>query len=191
MGYALAEAAAKRKYQVHLVSGPTNLKPPAGVKFYSVTTALQMRRVCRELFSKVDGLIMTAAVCDFMPETVKRHKIPSSKGTVLKLKKTPDILAGLAKKKGGRTVIGFCLETRDLINRAIQKVESKRLNGIVANYYDSKKNIPFGLRKMAVSLVGADGKVLKEPKQSKDRLAGRILDWMEFVRKREIKTFFK
>jgi phosphopantothenoylcysteine synthetase/decarboxylase len=111
MGYALAKVAFSKGYQVSLVSGPTDLRPPKGVKFYPVVSALQMKRTCEELFPSHDGLIMTAAVCDFMPAAAVRHKIPSAKGLTLKLKRTPDILAALAKQKGRRVVIGFCLET--------------------------------------------------------------------------------
>ncbi len=183
MGYALAKVAVSKGYRVSLVSGPTDLQPPKGVKFYAVTSALQMKKVCSELFLKHDGLIMTAAVCDFMPATSGRHKIPSSEGMVLKLRRTPDILAGLAKRKGRRIVIGFCLETQDLIRRASAKLVRKKLDGIVANFYDPKGQIPFGKRRVEVHLIDAAGKVRKISDRSKAQISGVLLGWIESLRK--------
>ena len=111
MGYTLAGVAAAKGYQVSLVSGPTHLKVPRGVQYYPVISSHEMKRVCSKLFPSHDGLIMTAAVCDYMPSTTDRHKRSSIGGLTLKLKRTPDILADLSKRKGDRIVIGFCLET--------------------------------------------------------------------------------
>ena len=179
MGYALAKVAISKGYQVSLVSGPTDLPPPKGVKFYAVISALQMKKVCAELFPRHDGLIMTAAVCDFMPAAIGRHKIPSSKGLTLKLKRTPDILASLAKRKGRRVVIGFCLETQDLIRRAQKKLIKKKLDGIVANFYNSNGSIPFGRRRVQVHLIDASGKVRRLTDRSKAQVAVTLLGWME------------
>ena len=178
MGYTLARAAVSKGYQVSLVSGPTDLQPPKGVTFYPVVSAREMQKICTELFPKHDGLIMTAAVCDFMPVDMKGHKIPSGKGLVLKLKRTPDILSSLAKRKGRRVVLGFCLETRDLIRRAKEKLIRKRLDGIVANFYGSGR-VPFGKRRIEVHLVGSDGLVRKLADRSKSQVAGALLKWME------------
>jgi len=179
MGYALARAAVSRGYQVSLVSGPTNLQPPKDVKFYPVVSSIQMKKVCESIFSKHDALIMTAAVCDFMPVAAGRHKIPSTKGLTLKLKRTPDVLASLAKQKGRRVVIGFCLETQDLIRRAAGKLARKNLDGIVANFYDPLGHIPFGKRRVEVHLIDASGKVWSFVKRSKRQIAGTLLKWME------------
>jgi phosphopantothenoylcysteine decarboxylase / phosphopantothenate---cysteine ligase len=183
MGYALAKVAASRGYQVSLVSGPTDLQPPKHLKFYAVTSAMQMQKVCTKLFPEHDGLIMSAAVCDFMPAVVHRHKIPSTKGMTLKLKRTPDILASLAKRKGRRVVIGFCLETRDLMRRATEKLIKKKLDGIVANFYDPRGPIPFGKRRVKVHLIDAAGKVLRLASRSKRQVAGSLLKWMERLRR--------
>jgi len=182
MGYALAKVAVSKGYQVSLVSGPTDLLPPKGVKFYAVVSAMQMKKVCAELFPKHDCLIMTAAVCDFMPVAAGRNKIPSAKGLTLRLKRTPDILASLAKQKGCRTVIGFCLETRDLIRRATRKLTKKKLDGIVANFYGPGHN-PFGKRRVKVHLIDAAGKVRKLAGRSKVQIAKALLKWMESLGK--------
>lgn len=179
MGYALAKVAVSKGYQVSLVSGPTDLRPPKGVKFYPVISALQMKKICAELFPRHDGLIMTAAVCDFMPAVADRHKIPSVKGLTLQLKRTPDILAALAKRKGRRVVIGFCLETQDLMRRAAEKLIRKKLDGIVANFYDPNGHSPFGKRSVGVHLIDASGKVRKITNRSKEKISKTLLGWME------------
>jgi phosphopantothenoylcysteine decarboxylase / phosphopantothenate---cysteine ligase len=182
MGYALAKAAVSKGYQVSLVSGPTQLRPPQGVKFYGVTSAVEMKKVCMELFPKHDGLIMTAAVCDFMPASKGLHKIPSAQGLTLRLKRTPDILATLAKRKGKRVVIGFCLETRDLIRRAKEKLVRKGLDGIVANFYGSGR-VPFGKKRVEVHLIDASGTVRKLLDRSKAQVSRELLGWMEVLRR--------
>jgi len=182
MGYVLAKAAVLKGYQVSLVSGPTDLLPPRGVKFYPVISALEMKKTCMELFPRHDGLIMTAAVCDFMPVGMQGHKIPSGDGLTLKLKRTPDILASLAKRKGRRVVIGFCLETRDLICRATEKLIRKRLDGIVANFYGSGC-VPFGKRRVEVHLIGSGGSVQTLTDRSKEQIARALLKWMESLRR--------
>ena len=178
MGYALAKVAVSKGHQVSLVSGPTDLLPPKGVKFYPIVSAMQMKKVCTELFPRHDGLIMTAAVCDFMPAGRGRHKIPSARGLTLELKRTPDILASLAKRKGRRIVIGFCLETQNLIRRAKEKLARKKLDGIVANFYGSGR-IPFGKRRVEVHLIDTAGKVRKMADRSKAQIAKALLGWME------------
>lgn len=182
MGYALAKVAVSKGYQVSLVSGPTDLPPPKGVKFYAVVSAMQMKKVCEELFPKHDCLIMTAAVCDFMPVAADRNKIPSAKGLTLQLKRTPDVLASLAEQKGRRVVIGFCLETRDLMRRAIEKLTKKKLDGIAANFYGPGHN-PFGKRRVKVHLIDAAGKVRKLAGRSKTQIAKTLLEWMESLGK--------
>ncbi len=178
MGYSLADAAIKKGFEVYLVSGQVSLKPPKNVKFYSVTSAQEMLETCAELFPKCDGLIMTAAVCDFTPVKNAVHKIPSGDGLVLKLKRTTDILAALAKKKQNRFVVGFCLETKDLVRSAKKKIERKNLDGIVANFYKPQKQIPFGKNNVTVSLIDKSGKIKVLNKSAKAKIAHGILSWI-------------
>jgi phosphopantothenoylcysteine decarboxylase/phosphopantothenate--cysteine ligase len=142
-----------------------------------------MKKVCTELFPEHDALIMTAAVCDFMPVRTNRHKIPSAKGMTLRLKRTPDILLSLAKRKGPRIVIGFCLETRDLIRRATDKLVRKRADGIVANFFDPKRQVPFGKRRIEVHLIGPGGDIRKLANRSKIQVAQAVLRWIKNLRR--------
>lgn len=179
MGYAIARVAARRKYQVTLVSGPTYLKPPPRVHFVPVVTAQELKKVCTQLFPQQNCLIMAAAVGDFTPRVSAKHKIPSAAGYVLRLKRTPDVLAFLARRKGRRVVIGFCLETKDLVLRAKEKLRRKDLDGIVANFYDPEGQNPFGDRRTKVVLIDSDLRVRPCPEMTKGQIAARVLDWIE------------
>ena len=122
-----------------------------------------------------------------MPSVAGRHKIPSANGLLLKLKRTPDILASLAKRKGRRVVIGFCRETRGLIRRAREKLIRKKLDGIVANFCGSG-HIPFGRRRVEVHMIDATGKVRKIVDRSKAQVAKTLLGWMESLGKDPFKN---
>ncbi len=142
MGYALARAALKAGHDVTLVTAPTALKPPAGVKIISVESAAQMFKAVKGQFPKCDCLIMAAAVSDYTPAKPSKTKLKKQAAKLtLELKPTVDILkwAGRHKTKsrvtghGSRIVVGFALEDRDLQVNAERKLREKRLDMIVAN----------------------------------------------------------
>lgn len=178
MGYALAREARRRRYRVTLVSGPTSLGPPQGVRTIAVTSAREMQQACRREFPRHDALIMTAAVCDFTASRPHRHKIHRVRQKRLALTQTPDIVAGLARRKGGRIVIGFCLETRDWIANARRKMRRKGLDGIVANVY-RPHHVPFGDRPMKVAFLDRRGRTQKLRRLTKPEIARRLLHWLE------------
>lgn len=178
MGYAIARAAKNRQYQVTLISGPTALKPPKGIRFISIGNAWEMRKACRRVFPKQEALIMTAAVCDFTAPSTSLHKIRRVKTKKFILKQTPDIVAGLARSKGKRVIIGFCLETENWLENAKKKIRGKKLDGIVANYY-SKTHVPFGDRKITTAFVDKKGNARILKNQSKTVIAGKLLGWLE------------
>lgn len=178
MGYTLAQVAKSKGYQVTLISGPTRLNPPKNVKFIPILSALELQRSCRQQFPKHDILIMTAAVCDFTARRFQKHKIHRLKTRELHLKRTPDIVAGLAKKKGRRRVIGFCLETDQWLEQAKRKRKNKHLDGIVANYYAPSYS-PFGDRVVSVCLVDYHDNMIMIKKKSKKHVANAIIEWVE------------
>ena len=184
MGYALAKAALSRGARVTLISGPTALLPPKGVKFIPVTSARDLEKACRRYFPKHDLLMMSAAVCDYEPHFRVRHKIPRSGKKQLILKSTPDIVAGLSRGKGKRCVIGFCLETRDWLRRAREKCRRKNLDGIVANYLDSR-HVPFGDRTIKTAVIDRQGRTRILPCLKKSQLARRLLLWAEWLAKKD------
>lgn len=184
MGYALAREALARGYIVTLISGPTALKPPRGVKFISIVSANDMKKACHKMFPKHDILIMSAAISDFTPKIVKENKIHRLRTAELHLKRTPDIIASLAKKKKDRTVIGFCLETENWVSNAKRKLKQKNLDGIVATFYDPKKCVPFGKNKMKGMLLDKYLKSKFYSNESKKELSQKILTWIEGFNKR-------
>jgi phosphopantothenoylcysteine decarboxylase / phosphopantothenate---cysteine ligase len=135
MGYALAQAAQDIGARVVLVSGPTSLKPPAGVEFVSVETTAQMFEAVSARFDDTDYLIMAAAPSDFAPDHAAEEKIKKQAAALgLTLVPTIDILKTVsARKRKGQVLVGFALETEDAIANARKKLEAKNLDLIVLN----------------------------------------------------------
>ncbi len=180
VGYEIAKEAAFRRHRVTLISGPTVLTPPGGINFIRINTALEMRERLRALFNGADCLIMTAAVSDFRPERISNSKISKTGKKILtiRLVRNPDILSELSLKKGGRVVAGFCLETRDILERAIKKLKEKRLDLIVANRL-SRGNNPFGPGKADFLIVDKEKRTKRLKGISKKNLSKLLLDRIE------------
>lgn len=171
MGYALAEAALSVSPHVVLVSGPTTLTPPAGVKFVPVTTAEEMADAVFARFEQCDVVIMAAAVCDFRSKHVAKNKIKKTAFVrTLELEPTVDILAELGERKRSQFLVGFSAETTDVERYAREKLLRKRLDLIVANdarAFESTTN--------AVTLIGADGQGGRLPEMPKRDVATAII----------------
>lgn len=134
-GYAIAAALAQLGAEVTLVSGPTNLAAPPGVKLKRVETALQMLAAC-ETALPADVAVMVAAVADWRPTQCADEKIKKDQaGASLALQENPDILATLSKlgKKRPKLVIGFAAETEKVEDHARAKIAKKGCDWIVAN----------------------------------------------------------
>ena len=135
MGYCLAQAAIDLGAEVTLISGPTNLEIPKGLKsFISVESALEMYEKVDEYFGDIDIFIACAAVADYRPKEYKKEKIKKSDSDlILELVRNPDILFEMGKKKDKQLLIGFAAETNDIKENALKKLEKKNLDFIVAN----------------------------------------------------------
>lgn len=135
MGYSLAQAAADLGAEVTLISGPTNLKIPNGLKnFISVESALEMYEKVDEYFKDTDIFIACAAVADYRPKEYKKEKIKKSDSDfIIELVRNPDILLEMSKKKEKQLLVGFAAETNDIKENALKKLEKKNLDIIVAN----------------------------------------------------------
>ena len=135
MGYCLAQAAIDLGAEVTLISGPTNLEIPKGLKsFVSVESALEMYEKVNEYFRYTDIFIACAAVADYRPKEYKKEKIKKSDSDlILELVRNPDILFEMGKKKDNQLLIGFAAETNDIKENALKKLEKKNLDFIVAN----------------------------------------------------------
>jgi len=178
MGYALARAARRRDASVTIVSGPTTLTPPYGVKFCGIKTAEEMREAVFENRADCDVIIKAAAVSDYRPRRSFQHKIKKGEDDIsLELIKTPDILAqlGKAKKKAPCILVGFAAETENLLENAREKLKEKNLDMIVANDV-SRDDAGFGTDTNAVKIIYADGRVEDSPLMKKDEVADLVLD---------------
>jgi phosphopantothenoylcysteine decarboxylase/phosphopantothenate--cysteine ligase len=176
MGFALARAARRRGAQVTLVSGPTHLDPPAGVKLLRINTALEMEKEVLKAFPSSTIVIKAAAVTDYRPETFVPQKIKKKQSALhLALVQNPDILYQLGQKKKGQFLVGFAAETEDLLKNAQQKLKEKRLDLIVANPI-GQTGAGFGSDTNQVLLLFSDGKTKSLPILTKDEVAHFIFD---------------
>jgi len=176
MGYAVAEAAARRGARVTLVSGPVTLEPPAGVEHIAVRTAEEMRHAIVERLPVSTIAIFAAAVADYRPAETQTEKIKRNKHPLtIRLEPTPDILAEAANTKGVRLIVGFAAETDHVAENARKKLASKNADLIVANDVTAE-GAGFDHDTNIVSLFSRDGRDLALPKLSKSEIAQRILD---------------
>lgn len=155
-GYAVAQALAAQGADVTLVSGPTALPAPPGVRRIDVETAQDMMEACRAALP-VDVAVCVAAVADWRPEAVSEAKVKKAGGgAVVRLVENPDILEGLARPgpERPRLVVGFAAETNDLEKNARDKLRRKNCDLIVAN--DVSSGV-FGEDGTSVVLVARDG----------------------------------
>ncbi len=183
MGYALAAAARARGAQVVLVSGPTSLEAPPGVRVIPVITASDMRTAVIEEARDAHVVIMAAAVSDFRPAVPGRQKIKKADASLmLQLEQTEDILLSLGQDKGGRILVGFAAETEDLLGNARAKLKQKNLDLIVANDV-SAAGAGFETDTNAVTLIDRNGTEREISLRSKVDIAELILDRIE-----ELKT---
>ena len=177
MGYAIAEAARDLGANVTLISGPSALTPLAGVNFFKVESARDMRRLVLENFPESQIVIKAAAVADYRVKNVADHKIKKNdEELALVLEKNPDILKELGQKKQkGQVLVGFAAETQNLIQYAQSKLEKKNLDMIVANDV-CKPQAGFNVDTNLIKLLKRDGSIEELPLMSKKDLAYIILN---------------
>ena len=157
MGFALAEAAVDAGWTVDLVSGPVSLQEPEGAILYPVVTAEEMYHQVDALFDACDVLIMTAAVSDFRPKQQLTQKAKKEAADLtVEFERTIDILKTVTERKAAQTVVGFAAETEKVEAYAREKLESKRLDWIVANEV-GQAGAGFASDTNEVLLIGADG----------------------------------
>lgn len=176
MGIAVARVAARRGAAVTLVRGPTSEPSPAGVTVVDVVSASEMAQAVRDAAEEADVVVMAAAVADYTPVEVATEKVKKSPGaSTVELRRTEDILAGLGADKAGRLLVGFAMETGDLVARAGDKLRRKNLDLIVAN--DLRvAGAGFAVDTNVVTLVHRDGRTEQLPRMSKDAVADALLD---------------
>jgi phosphopantothenoylcysteine decarboxylase / phosphopantothenate---cysteine ligase len=176
MGYAVAEAAARRGARVVLISGPVSLEAPGGVERVNVRSTEEMHRAVLDNLDRATVVVMAAAVADFRPTMPHSGKL--KRGTErlnIELEPTADILAEISRRRGERLMIGFAAETENVSEHARSKLKNKAADLIVANDvtapgagFDHDTNI--------VTIFRSDGREQALPKLTKAQVAHRILD---------------
>jgi phosphopantothenoylcysteine decarboxylase/phosphopantothenate--cysteine ligase len=176
MGYAVAEAAARRGAKVILISGPTQLDAPAGVELVNVQSAEGMFTAARQHASEYTIAIFAAAVADYRPAESHPRKIKRNKEEMsIRLEPTVDILAEFAREKGQRLIVGFAAETEHVAENARKKLLAKNTDLMVANDVTAE-GAGFDHDTNIVTLFSRDGRDLALPKLTKQEVAQRILD---------------
>ena len=179
MGYALAEAAVEAGAQVTLVSGPVNIEPPARCNLVSVKTAEEMHEAVMHHIKKKDIYIGTAAVADYSPTKVEGSKIKKDRSNlplVLEMKENKDILKEVSELEDKPYMVGFAAETDDLLENARKKLETKKLDLIIANDV-SDKSIGFDSNENEVTLITSSEELLLD-RDSKKKIAKKILEFI-------------
>lgn len=177
MGYALAEAAARRGAEVTLVSGPVALECPTGVRreFVESTQDLYcaMERLCREQ----DVIIQAAAPADYRPAHIAGQKIKKADGEALELKlvENPDVAAMVgSKKRPGQVLVAFAAETQNLSENAAKKLDKKNVDFIVGNDV-TRPGAGFDVDTNIITIFDRSG-ATELPMMKKTEVADKILD---------------
>ncbi|RRF95958.1 MAG: bifunctional phosphopantothenoylcysteine decarboxylase/phosphopantothenate--cysteine ligase CoaBC [Lachnospiraceae bacterium] len=179
MGYAVARNAARRGADVTLVSGPVSLKEPVGVNTVHVTSAQEMFDEITAVSDEQDIIVMTAAVADMKPVNKAAEKIHKvTMPDAIKLTTNPDILSFLgANRREGQKIIGFSMETENLVENSRLKLRKKHCDMIVANCL-KVAGAGFGTETNVVTLISAD-RMQELPIMSKDEVAEKIFDFIQ------------
>jgi phosphopantothenoylcysteine decarboxylase/phosphopantothenate--cysteine ligase len=181
MGYALAREAHDRGAEVILIAGPTALEPPAVAEVVRVRSTREMRDAVIARADRADAVIMAAAVADYTPEAgVAAHKLEKGGPLSVSLVRTPDILTELGERRGNRprpVLIGFAAQTGDVVAPARRKLQSKRVDLVVANDV-AAPGAGFEVETNQVTLVSA-ADVVTLPMMAKTDVASAVLDRLE------------
>jgi phosphopantothenoylcysteine decarboxylase/phosphopantothenate--cysteine ligase len=180
MGYAMASEAISRGADVLLVSGPVHIRPPKGCAVINVNSAIEMNDTVLKNSTTSDIIVKSAAVSDYRPKETSSQKIKKTNDNlVIELERNPDILKNLSKIKGpNQILIGFAAETENLIVNAIDKMERKNLDIIIANDV-SIKDSGFKSDMNKATLLFKSGEIKKFVLMSKKALSKRIFDEIE------------
>jgi phosphopantothenoylcysteine decarboxylase/phosphopantothenate--cysteine ligase len=185
MGYAIAKSAIERGANVTLISGPTKLTPPVGLKkFIQIESANEMYEAVVDNMDESDVIVKSAAVADYKPKNIADKKIKKKDDDLfIELSRNKDIAQEIGKIKKDKVLVGFAAETNDLIENAKGKVKRKNLDFIVANDL-TLEGSGFGVDTNIVKIIDKAGKAYQYPKMSKDEVANVILDKVKSILKK-------
>lgn len=173
MGFAMAEAAKRLGAEVKLIHGPVSIPNPEGIHTTSITSAAELFEAVKT-HADADVIIMAAAVSDFTPSKTYSHKVKKENGSnSIALSKTTDILAWLGEnKKTDQVLIGFAMETEDLIKNAAKKLNKKNADWVIANSL-STEGAGFEVDTNHVHLISKDSET--EFSGTKQEVAEQVL----------------
>jgi phosphopantothenoylcysteine decarboxylase/phosphopantothenate--cysteine ligase len=183
MGVALAAAAWRRGAEVTLVAGPMSVPAPVGVTHVRVQSTTEMRDAVAERLGSVDLLMMAAAPADYQPSDRAPGKLKKTGATrALELRETPDILVSTREqRRAGAVVVGFALETDDLLANAKKKLDGKGLDMVVLNAAN-EPGAGFGVDTNRVTIVQRGAPAPEQlPLLDKRDVADAILDRVEVL----------
>ena len=176
MGFALADAVLAAGHQVVLACGPVALMPPAGCDVHAVETTEELLATCNKLFPQCDGVIATAAVCDYRPKSRFQGKL-AKKGVSLELElvETADVLADLGRHKGSRWIVGFALESDEFAHiNALRKLKEKNCDVIVLN-----RPTAIGAETNCIEVIDTAGSTVATFAGTKADVATQLWCWIE------------
>ena len=178
MGYAIAKIARLRGADVTLVSGPVNIKPFTGIDLVPVKSAADMFEAVTSRSADNDVIIMCSAVADYTPATYSDQKVKKNDDELsIELTRTQDILGWLGEhKRNGQTLVGFSMETENLIDNSRAKLTKKHADLICANSI-SGNTTGFAVDTNQVTLI-TQAEVKELPLCSKEDTADKILDYI-------------
>ena len=181
MGYAIAKMARLRGAQVTLVSGPVGIKPFEGVEVVPVVSAKEMFEATTSRSSEADVIIMCSAVADYTPAVYADQKVKKHDGELtIELKRTQDILGWLGEHKpANQTLVGFSMETENLIENSRAKLLKKHADLICANSIAGGQT-GFAVDTNKVTLIGPEA-VKELPLCSKEETANLIIDHIQTI----------
>ncbi|HET6426083.1 MAG TPA: phosphopantothenoylcysteine decarboxylase [Planctomycetaceae bacterium] len=178
MGYALTEAVLAAGHEVVLITGPVLISPPAGCTVIEVETTEDLLRECRQAWDACNGVIATAAVCDYRPRERFPGKLAKTGVSLeLELVETADVLADLGQHKGNRWIVGFALESEEFAHvNALRKLKEKNCDAIVLN-----RPTAIGAASNSVEVIDARGKTVASFSGSKSTVAKDLWRWIAEV----------
>jgi len=176
MGCAIAKNAMLRGADVTLVHGNMDVKVPEFVKAIKINSAEEMFNAVTSISGEQDIIIKAAAVADYTPVTTADNKIKKKDGDMkIELKRTKDILKYLGEnKKEGQVIVGFSMETENLLENSRKKLNTKNCDMICANSIKTE-GAGFGGDTNIITLITED-EAIELPKMTKDEAAKLILD---------------
>jgi len=187
MGYSVARVARRRGAEVCLITGPTALKPPPGVRIINVTSAREMYDVSLKEAKKADIIVKASAVADYRPITEISQKMKKGPDKLsLELTENPDILARIGEKKKNQILVGFAAETSDLVKYAETKLKEKNLDLIVANDV-TRPGAGFDTDTNIVMIIDKHGRKAQWPQMPKIDIADKLFDRILAMLRREKK----